>query len=104
MAKHGLLCVNDGRRPARHALHRPHERSSSTRIEHPEKVSKGFTARYDVTRLVRFEYFEERDNAFRRERRIKAWRRGWKIRLIEAENPTWRDLYPDLNNLISFDR
>ena len=72
-------------------------------FEHREKARKGFTARYDVTRLVWFEYFEDRENAFRRERRIKEWKRAWKIELIEGENPTWRDLYPELNNLISFD-
>jgi putative endonuclease len=71
-------------------------------FEHREKVRRGFTARYDVTQLVWFESFELRENAFRRERRIKEWRRAWKIELIEASNPTWRDLYDDLNNLLAF--
>lgn len=70
--------------------------------EHREKVRKGFTARYNVTRLVWFEFFEDRENAFRRERRIKEWRRKWKVELIEAMNPEWRDLYPELNNLLTF--
>jgi putative endonuclease len=70
--------------------------------EHREKARPGFTARYGVTKLVWFEAFELRENAFRRERRIKDWRRKWKIELIEAENPTWRDLYQDLNNLLGF--
>ena len=71
--------------------------------QHREKMHKGFTAKYNVTQLVWFEYFEGREGAFRRERQIKEWRRKWKIELIEAMNPTWRDLYPELNNLISFD-
>ena len=69
---------------------------------HKTKQERGFTARYGVDKLVWFENFELRENAFRRERRIKEWRRSWKILLIEAENPTWRDLYDDLNNLLAF--
>ena len=37
------------------------------------------------------------EEAFRRERRIKEWRRSWKLMLIETDNPTWRDLFPELN-------
>jgi len=72
-------------------------------FEHKEKVRRGFTAKYNVTQLVWFEYYEGREGAFRRERQIKEWKRRWKIELIEAGNPTWRDLYPELNDLISFD-
>ena len=72
-------------------------------FEHKEKVRRGFTAKYDVTQLVWFEALEGREAAFRRERQIKEWKRRWKIALIEAANPTWRDLYPELNRLISFD-
>jgi len=71
-------------------------------FEHREKMRPGFTAKYGVTRLVWFETFELRENAFRRERQIKEWRRKWKIELIETDNPTWRDLYDDLNNLLVF--
>ncbi|WP_371134703.1 hypothetical protein [Phenylobacterium sp.] len=53
-------------------------------------------------RLVWFEAHESREAAFRRERQIKEWKRKWKIELIEATNPEWRDLYPDINNLIGF--
>ncbi|MBL8770437.1 MAG: GIY-YIG nuclease family protein [Phenylobacterium sp.] len=60
--------------------------------EHRAKVRPGFTARYGVTLLVWFERHETRAGAVQRERRIKAWRRSWKIMLIEADNPTWRDL------------
>ena len=65
-------------------------------VEHQEKVRQGFTARYGVTRLVWYEPHETREGAFRRERRIKEWRRSWKLMLIEAQNPTWRDLFEDL--------
>ncbi len=70
--------------------------------QHREKVRPGFTAKYDVTHLVWFQSFEARANAFRRERQIKEWRRDWKIALIEEGNPTWTDLYDDLNNLLVF--
>jgi putative endonuclease len=59
--------------------------------EHREKVRQGFTARYGVSRLVWYEAHDSREGAFRRERRIKEWRRSWKLVLIEEQNPTWRD-------------
>jgi len=64
--------------------------------EHKEKVRKGFTAKHDVHILVWCEAHESREAAFRRERQIKEWRRSWKLRMIEEDNPTWRDLYDDL--------
>ena len=64
--------------------------------EHRQKLRQGFTARYGVMHLVWFESHETREDAFRRERRIKEWRRSWKILLIEESNPDWRDLYEDL--------
>ncbi len=66
-------------------------------VEHREKTRPGFTAKYGVSRLVWFEPHGSRESAFRRERRIKEWRRSWKIMLIEESNPTWRDLFEDLN-------
>ena len=65
--------------------------------EHREKLLKGFTAKYDVTRLVWYEEHGEIDQAILREKRIKRWRRDWKLRLIEAENPQWLDLYETWN-------
>jgi putative endonuclease len=50
-----------------------------------------FTARYGVTRLVFQEAHETREGAWTRERRIKKWRRAWKIELIERFNPGWRE-------------
>ena len=64
--------------------------------EHREKLRKGFTAKYGVSILVWFEQHGSRETAFRRERQIKEWRRSWKLRLIEENNPTWRGLYEDL--------
>ena len=61
--------------------------------EHREKAADGFTKKYDVDRLVYFERFDDAENAIRREKRLKAWNRAWKVRLIEESNPNWIDLY-----------
>ena len=57
---------------------------------------KGFTSRYQVLRLVRFELFEDMPIAIVREKQLKRWHRQWKIKLIESENPDWHDLAPGL--------
>jgi putative endonuclease len=64
--------------------------------QHKEGVFAGFTSRYGVTRLVWFEPHESVAAAYAREKSIKRWRRDWKIRLIEENNPHWEDLYPAL--------
>ncbi len=64
--------------------------------EHKEKLTKGFTTRYAVDRLVWYEVHESRESAFIRERAMKKWNRVWKIELIETENPDWNDLYETL--------
>ncbi len=65
-------------------------------VEHQEKLRRGFTARHGVARLVWFELYGTRDEAFRRERQIKEWKRVWKLDLIERKNPGWDDLLPTL--------
>ena len=64
--------------------------------EHKAKVFRGFTSRYDVDRLVWFQVHGTREDAFLKERRIKKWKRAWKLRMIEAVNPDWRDLYDQI--------
>jgi putative endonuclease len=64
--------------------------------EHVEKVRPGFTKRYGVDRLVWYEVYETRENAFRRERQMKKWNRAWKMARIERLNPGWRDLTGEL--------
>jgi putative endonuclease len=66
--------------------------------EHREGLCEGFTKRYGLTRLVWFDFHEEIITAIQRESNIKHWPRAWKVRLILALNPEWRDLYLDLNN------
>ncbi len=64
--------------------------------EHREKVAVSFTARYDVSQLVYYEEFQLIGDAIAREKKLKRWKRAWKIELIEGFNPAWRDLYPEL--------
>jgi putative endonuclease len=64
--------------------------------EHRSGTVEGFTSRYKVFRLVRFDLFEDMPTAIKREKRLKAWRREWKCNLIERDNPEWNDLAPGL--------
>ena len=65
--------------------------------QHRTGAVPGFTSRYDVKLLVWHEAHESRESAFTRERQLKKWNRGWKLRLIETGNPDWRDLWDDLS-------
>jgi putative endonuclease len=69
--------------------------------EHRTKALGGFTAKYGVDKLVWFETHPTREQAFRRERQIKEWRRAWKLILIERTNPGWKDLFDDLEQLLA---
>lgn len=64
--------------------------------EHQQHLADGFTCKYQVGALVWYEMHETMETAIRREKQIKKWNRAWKIRMIESDNPTWRNLYPDL--------
>ena len=64
--------------------------------QHRNGEVKGFTSRYGVYRLVRFEQFETMAEAIAREKQLKRWHRQWKINLIESENSDWHDLAPSL--------
>ena len=60
--------------------------------EHNAGLVPGFTKSYKITKLVYVEEYDSILEARARERQLKHWRREWKFELIEAENPTWRDL------------
>jgi len=64
--------------------------------QHRGDLIDGFTKKYSVHTLVWFEPHESMEAAIGREKAIKGWRRAWKIELIEAGNPMWRDLYKDI--------
>lgn len=61
-----------------------------------ERDPNSFTARYDVKRLVYYEYHDDIRDAIKHEKRIKGWKRQWKLELIEGMNLHWRDLYDDV--------
>jgi putative endonuclease len=61
--------------------------------EHKNDLIEGFTKRYSVQRLVYYELHDEMVSALRREKQIKKWKRDWKLKLIEGENPDWDDLW-----------
>lgn len=64
--------------------------------QHRTDATEGFTKKYQVHDLVWYEQHLEITRAILREKQLKKWVRSSKIRLIEANNPTWRDLYVDL--------
>jgi putative endonuclease len=60
--------------------------------EHKQKLVPGFTAKYNITRLVYFEITQDVQAAISREKQIKGWLRTRKMALIESVNPEWKDL------------
>ncbi len=61
--------------------------------EHKNNVVAGFTKRYGLHLLVWYEMHENMESAVKREKTLKGWKRIWKLELIEAGNPEWKDLY-----------
>ncbi len=82
--RHGTLYIGVTNNLARRAF------------EHQAKAQDGFTARYDVARLVWYEAYESINEAIAREKDLKRWRRDWKLKLVEDFNPSWDDLYTTL--------
>ena len=64
--------------------------------EHKNDLVDGFTKRYHVHRLVWYELHDTMESAIQREKALKSWNRAWKLRLIEATNPDWQDLYAEI--------
>jgi putative endonuclease len=63
--------------------------------EHRNKLIPGFTAKYNITKLVYFEAIDDVRTAIAREKQIKGWLRAKKVALIESVNPSWDDLSVD---------
>ena len=64
--------------------------------EHKNKFVEGFTKKYNLTKLVYFEIFENPESAIKREKTLKNLVRRKKDKLIGSKNPEWRDLYPEI--------
>lgn len=65
--------------------------------EHKNNLFEGFSKKYNIDRLVYFEIYENIEQAIQREKNIKAWKRAWKIRVIEENNKDWLDLYYEIS-------
>lgn len=61
--------------------------------QHDQGLLEGFSKRYVVKLLVYFEFHVTMDDAIRREKRLKDWKRAWNVRLIESTNPEWHNLF-----------
>ena len=66
--------------------------------QHKNNITPGFTKKYNVKTVVYFEVHDNAQSAISREKRIKKWRRTWKLELIEKKNPGWKDLYADITH------
>lgn len=64
--------------------------------EHKSNLFEGFTKDYEIHTLVYYEQFEDIEEAILREKRMKKWKRMWKIKLINQLNHEWRDLYSSI--------
>jgi len=65
-------------------------------VRHKDKRTNQFAAKYDVDKLVYYEKHKSLEEAVKRENQVKKWRREWKIKLIEKQNPDWVDLFSDV--------
>ena len=63
--------------------------------EHKTGAIKGFTQKYGVSMLVYYEEYQFVEEAIRREKNMKKWKRSWKLKLIEEMNSNWDDLAKD---------
>ncbi len=64
--------------------------------EHKNHLSGGFTAKYNIDKLVYYEIYEDEITAIQREKNLKHYKREWKIALIDKFNPQWSDLYSEI--------
>ena len=64
--------------------------------EHKNDLIEGFTKKYQVHNLVYFEPYEDINEAIKREKQVKVWKRYWKIKTINKFNPSWKDLYSSI--------
>ena len=62
-------------------------------VQHRSGEGSAFCRRHGLTRLVHCEFYERIEDAIAREKAMKAWKRQWKIELIEEANPQWEDLF-----------
>jgi putative endonuclease len=64
--------------------------------EHKNNIVVGFTKKYNLHQLVWYELHDSMESAILREKRLKEYKRSWKLKLIESMNPDWQDLYDSI--------
>ena len=64
--------------------------------EHKQEAVEGFTKKYALKKLLHLEIFSSPQEAIEREKKLKDWHRDWKLDLIKKNNPTFKDLYPEI--------
>ncbi len=64
--------------------------------EHINGLAESFTSKYGLKRLVYLEEYQNPTDAIKREKQLKNWKRLWKLNLINAQNPAWKDLSEDI--------
>ena len=64
-------------------------------FEHKNKLIKGFSSKYNLDKLVYLEVYQYVEDAIKREKNMKKWKREWKINLIVEDNPDWDDISKD---------
>ena len=64
--------------------------------EHRNDTAASHASKYQIRRLIYFEQHQDINEAIKREKQMKAWKRQWKIELIEKSNPEWKDLYDEI--------
>jgi putative endonuclease len=65
-------------------------------FEHKNTLGRGFTDRYNIKKLVYYELYQDIENAILREKQIKSWSRGNKVKLVNTMNQDWHDLCEEL--------
>ena len=91
-----ILCLHHDQQQKHGALRRCHRGFVKRVYEYKERLVKGFTRRYNITKLVYYEVFEDMENAILREKQIKGGSRRKKVELIDSMNPDWCELYEGL--------
>ena len=64
-------------------------------LEHKNGIVKGFTSKYNINKLVYYEYTSDINAAIAREKQLKGWKRSKKNELVESTNPEWKDISED---------
>lgn len=65
-------------------------------FSHRQDAVDGFSRKYQTHKLVYFEQFDDMYEAIKREKQLKKWKRIWKLKLIEENNPNWIDLFDEI--------